>query len=38
MYEYACRAILNCYKSAEECGHFINGEYNEDELEETDYK
>ena len=37
MYKCALKAILYEDKSAKECGHFTNGEYNQDNLEETNY-
>ncbi len=38
MYECACRAILHEDRTAKNCTHFELGEYNQDLLEQTDYR
>jgi hypothetical protein len=38
MYNCACKAILHEDKTAEKCVQFISGEYNQDDLEKTNYR
>jgi len=38
MYDYRVYAILNGEKSARDCDYFKVGEFDEEELERTDYK
>ena len=34
----SCTAIFDEWESAKECGNYVKGDYNEQELERTDYE
>lgn len=34
---YKCKCLMLLHSKAKDCEHFILGEYNQDELEKTDY-
>jgi hypothetical protein len=38
MYKYACMCILNERKTVQKCENFKEGEYNPNELEESNYE